>query len=223
MPLLPRSGCHRVSTTDGGVAIFLRELLRKSSIDAVFLFGDCRTLSPPGDSDLRRVGHPGVGLRRGLLAPRPHHLEKDGVNGNSRLPKDPDFYRHQAEHLRMTLLLPPWDRSLPHGPGTRPCTPRRPRSFPFRYPRYRHHRNVNAFWQAFCWVRGGARKLKYERRERGIPRRAHPPPRPEVLLRAAAVHCDAQLPALDYAAWKTSSKTWSPALSRTHQPTRYWS
>jgi len=95
-------------------------------------------------------------------------LEPGGVNGNSSLPRDPEFYR-RLEPVELPEPRPVgrtfWWSALWAALHALACT-----LFGWRYPHYRHHRDVNAFRQAALWARAGLRKLRRRWRDRAVTR-----------------------------------------------------
>lgn len=134
---------------------FLGERLSRRGITDVVLFGDCRPLHQAAIriARLRRIRvHV---FEEGYLRPNWLTLEPDGVNRNSSLPRDPDWYREAARGL------PPWNPGIPV-----------PSSFPRRaagdvaynlanllltpnYPGYRTHKP----WHPLQEYRAGARRF----------------------------------------------------------------
>jgi capsular polysaccharide export protein len=73
---------------------FLENFLRKEGIDCVILYGDCRPVHDVAFSICERLGTEIYTFEEGYI--RPHYVtfEKGRVNGGSRLPRDPAFYRN---------------------------------------------------------------------------------------------------------------------------------
>ncbi len=176
-----------------------RTLVTERGIDAIFLFGDCRPIHRPAVQLAHDLGIKVWVFEEGYLRPDYVTLERDGVNGNSRLPKDPEFYR------RATAGLPAAPEPLPlgntfyhhmlwtilHSIALTFCF--------WLYPRYRHHRNANTFVQAFSWSRGALRKVRYRVRERGILERLVRDHDGRYVVVPLQVHCDSQLSHSKYA------------------------
>ncbi len=172
---------------------FLRDLLAERRIEAVFLFGDCRPHHRRAVEICNERGIPVWVFEEGYLRPDYVTMERGGVNGNSSLPKDPDFYRRAAADL--PELSPPapvgatfavsalyaavysWSLTL----------------FGWRYPHYRHHRNYNALRQGYYWGRGLGRKWRFRLRERGLLDGFRGERSGRYFFVPLQVHCDAQL------------------------------
>ena len=87
--------------------VFFDNFLRKHRITDILLFGDCRPyhVSARRVADLRGVRT--YVLEEGYLRPHWLTLELDGVNGYSRLRRDPDWFLEQARLLPPEEILPP--------------------------------------------------------------------------------------------------------------------
>lgn len=85
---------------------FLREHLAARRITDIVLFGDCRPLHAIAIRLARRLGLAVHVLEEGYLRPDFVTLELDGVNGHSRLPRDPDAYRQAARGLPAPAIRP---------------------------------------------------------------------------------------------------------------------
>lgn len=82
-----------------GLDDYLSEKYHRHAITDQVLFGDCR---PVHRQAINLAAHVGVRthvIEEGYFRPYWVTIEKDGVNGYSRLPKDPDWYRNVAKGL----------------------------------------------------------------------------------------------------------------------------
>lgn len=172
---------------------FVRDLIRREGIDAVYLFGDCRPMHRAAVAACRELEVPVHVFEEGYLRPDYITCERGGVNGNSSLPRDPDFYRRAAAALpelppiesvgpsfftfAVWTILNAWAVTL----------------FGWRYPHYRHHRDVNAVRQGVLWVRGFFRKLWYKNREEPLLDRLAGEWSGRYYFVPLQVHCDAQV------------------------------
>lgn len=84
---------------------FLRNFIVQREITDVVIFGDCRLHHMAAARVCEKLQVPMHVFEEGYLRPDWVTLELGGVNGHSRLPRDPDYYRVEAQ------LLPP---QLPH-------------------------------------------------------------------------------------------------------------
>ncbi|UJR86888.1 hypothetical protein [Sandaracinus amylolyticus] len=170
---------------------FVARLMEEREVDAIFLFGDCRAYHVRAIAAARARGAAVWVFEEGYLRPEWITLERDGVNGHSRLPRDPDVYRRAA---------------LPQPPPSRPVEGSFSASawystlsalaythFNRGFPHYEHHRPFNAYYHAFAWVRGAVRKQWYLRRETPLLSRLEGELTGRFFLVALQVHNDSQL------------------------------
>ncbi|WP_250890303.1 capsule biosynthesis protein [Sphingobium nicotianae] len=132
--------------------LFIDRFLNDNAITDVVLFGDCRPLHMAAHrmAQLRKIDvHV---FEEGYIRPDWLTLEPSGVNGNSSLSRDPDWYLEEAK------LLPP----LPDRPPITASFNRRARdawryysrtwlSRPL-YPFYRSHRKGSVVMEGFAWL-----------------------------------------------------------------------
>ena len=147
---------------------FLRELLVERKIDGIFLFGDCR---PIHKDAVKVAGDLGVAVwvfEEGYLRPDYITVERGGVNGNSSLSKDPDFYRSACQGLPDLPNPAPVGQVIFVGGGYAALHSIAVTFLWWRYPRYHHHRNVNIILQVPLWARGFLRKFWYGLREKSL-------------------------------------------------------
>jgi capsular polysaccharide export protein len=77
----------------------LARLIAECRITDVVLFGDCRTFHAAATPVCRALGVRVLVLEEGYIRPDWVTLELDGVNGHSTLPRDPAWYRAEADKL----------------------------------------------------------------------------------------------------------------------------
>ena len=95
---------------------FYRTQYEKFGITDIVLFGDCRPVHRPAIELAKKMG---VGIHvfeEGYFRPYWITLERDGVNGNSTLPRTADWYREQAKGLEhydngTSFASPFWKRA----------------------------------------------------------------------------------------------------------------
>jgi capsule polysaccharide modification protein KpsS len=172
---------------------FVRALLVERRIERVFLFGDQKPIHRAATAVCKELGVDFWALEEGYLRPDYVTIEKGGVNGNSSLPRDPEFYRRATAGLPDLPPPRPLGNTFYHHMwwailNAVACT----LCF-WRYPRYRHHRQINAFLQAYQWGRGAFRKVWYRFKERHITARLVGEYRHRFFLLPLQVYCDAQL------------------------------
>lgn len=175
-----------------------RRIVVERGIDSVFLFGDCRPIHAAAIAIAEELGVQVWVFEEGYLRPNFVTLERWGVNGNSRMPKDPAFYRQATANLPappepVTIGNAFWH----HAAWTIVHSVARTFGFPL-YPRYRHHRSTNTFVQTYCWGRGAIRKIVYKVRERGIQERLVREHAGRYWFVPLQVYCDSQLSHSDY-------------------------
>ncbi len=176
----------------------VRRLLVEGRIDAVYVFGDRRPIHVAAIAVARELGIAVWVFEEGYLRPNFVTVERGGVNGNSPLPRAAAFYRAAAPHLpTQPAPLPVGNTWYHHAAATAAYAVAKTFGAPL-YPRYQHHRNNNAFYGAFCYVRGAARSLRYRVTERGVASAVIATHRGRYVVMPLQVHCDAQLQHSDY-------------------------
>lgn len=146
---------------------FIERQLAANAITDIVLFGDCR---PYHIAARRAAAQRGVRvhvLEEGYVRPNWMTLERDGVNANSTLPRDPDWFVREARRLNAATSL----ASLP--PVTSKFARRARDGFwyyahitlrRFWFPHYRSHRPVNVFVEAAGWCWRLIRQSGWQRR-----------------------------------------------------------
>jgi len=144
---------------------FLRGIICHHQIDAIVLFGDCRFYHRVAIRLARRLGVEVLVFEEGYIRPDYITLGIGGVNGFSRLPRDPSFYRALRQEAPLTVqsLSQRGVRSAVLFGMLYGLAGRLARS---HFPYYRHHRSYFSFKHGLLWVRGWARKYLYQFRER---------------------------------------------------------
>lgn len=170
---------------------FVDELMEARGIDGVALFGDCRPLHRMAVEIAERRGAKVWVFEEGYLRPDWITLEEHGVNGNSRMPRDPAFYRGldlppppDATEVGERFHLNAWYSTLnalafTHLNGG--------------YPHYAHHRILNAWYHTFVHVRSAARKEYFARAEADLLPVFEGERSGRYFLVPLQVHCDFQL------------------------------
>jgi len=171
---------------------FLKGLIKRHQIDAIVLFGDCRFYHRAAIRVARRLGIEVLVFEEGYIRPDYITLAIGGVNGYSRLPRNPEFYRDQRQEI------PPVSQSLSqrgvfsavmfamlYGLAGRLAG--------WRFPYYRHHRSYFSFRHGLLWVRGWARKYLYRFRERNEIKFVRAALSKRFFLVPLQVHQDAQV------------------------------
>lgn len=82
-----------------GLPEFYADEYSRQGITDIVLFGDCRPVHRPAIALAKKSGIHVHVFEEGYFRPYWVTLERDGVNGNSMLSRDPDWYREQARGL----------------------------------------------------------------------------------------------------------------------------
>ena len=148
---------------------FISRYLSEKKIDKIFLFGDCRHYQSIAIQAAMGLGIDVYVFEEGYVRPHYITMEKWGVNDYSHISRDPEFYRSLPEmniaepkHARQSKFKMIYSATLYYLLAN---------LFHFRYPHYRHHRDMSAIREAFYGIRGLFRKGLYAVTERGMERR----------------------------------------------------
>ena len=170
---------------------FVRELMRARSIDGLVVFGDCRPLHKAAIEEARKLDVRVFALEEGYLRPNWITLEEHGVNGNSRMSRDPDFYRslelpevERPQEVGQRWQLMSWFSTLNALAFT---------LMNQSFSRYEHHRSLNSWYHAFVHVRSVVRKEIFLARESHLVEHFTGELRNRFFLVPLQVHCDFQL------------------------------
>ena len=135
-----------------GWPLFFDDFVVDHQVTDVILFGDCRPYhaSAHGMAKLRGIRVHVV--EEGYIRPDFMTLQEDGVNGNSTLPRDGDWYREQANRLGAIPPARPVPSSFARrlretGRYTIASALTRP-----LYPFYRSHRSAGMLSEALGWA-----------------------------------------------------------------------
>jgi capsular polysaccharide export protein len=145
---------------------FLEQHLNDWRVTDIILFGDWRPLHVAATRIAALRGILVHVFEEGYLRPSWITLEHGGVNNNSALPRDPEWFLNAAE------TLPPWRDSIPVGTSFRTravhdvaynlCN----WLFAWRYSGYRAHHPISAALEYAGWIRRFARGPVVRRRTR---------------------------------------------------------
>lgn len=166
--LFARRGAGKVTSYRGSFEewrTFLQAYLADNGIDLILLFGDCRRYHRVAHRLAEEMGIEVGVFEEGYLRPDHVTLERFGVNGHSRLPRSPFFYRNLPAidtgdqrrvgdafwHAMVWAILYYLAANL----------------LRFRYAQYQHHRPL-ALIEGALWWRSGFRKAWYRWRESGM-------------------------------------------------------
>jgi len=147
---------------------FFDHFLRDNSITDVMLFGDCRPMhrAAHGMAKLRNVNiHV---FEEGYIRPDWVTMELDGVNGNSTLPRDPQWFLEQARKLPPVEELPPITASFDRRARDAWNYFRAVVVESWRFPHYRLHRPGHIIIEGLGWA--WKLKIRQKRAERRTAR-----------------------------------------------------
>lgn len=123
--------------------VFVEQFYKKNQIDMLFVFGDCRFYQKHAIAIAKQLDIEIFVFEEGYLRPNFITLEKHGVNDNSTIPRDRDFYDNldlddeaifEMEHLQnfgSTYGKMAWEATVYYFFGN---------FFYYKYPKYHHHR-----------------------------------------------------------------------------------
>ncbi len=170
---------------------YLRELVKSRGIDGLFVFGDGRPYHRAAIAVARELALPVFVFEEGYL--RPYHvtLERDGVNGFSRMPKQSAAFRAFEEAEPVDVK--PTGNSFRYAGWYATLYSIALTTGALLYPRYEHHRPLNMFVEAYRWVHSGISKLWYARTERDVLPTMTQQFDARYFVLALQVHCDFQL------------------------------
>ncbi len=143
---------------------WVEDYIKQHKIDAIALFGEWRHYHRSAWQVADRLGIEVYVFEEGYLRPDYVTMERHGVNGNSLISRDPEYYK-----------------SLPEPPKPEPqhVAHRFSRLLAYavtyylvslfmrwRYPHYQHHRPFNPLTEGWAWIRSGWRKILFARTEK---------------------------------------------------------
>lgn len=172
---------------------WVERLMREGGYEALYVFGDGRIYHRPAIAVAQRLGLRVFVFEEGYLRPDWVTLEEHGVNGYSRMPRDPDFFRAYAERHVPPERVEAVGRTFGIGAFWATTLSVAATFGSFRYPHYRHHRSINCFAECARWVRGASRKAWFRVKERGLTEQLKAGHRGPYFLVALQVYCDYQL------------------------------
>lgn len=142
---------------------YYQDFYNKNGITDIVLFGDQRPVHKPAVKLARESGIRTHVYEEGYFRPYWLTLERDGVNANSRLPKDPDWYREVGKQLpryrngqafASSFAIRTW-----HDIAYNVCSLRNRWAF----PHYRSHAPTGAWEEYGAYLRRGWRLRGRER------------------------------------------------------------
>lgn len=177
---------------------FFRQLVREREIDSMFLVGDCRSMHKQVIPIAQELGVKVWVFEEGYLRPDHITLERDGVNGNSRMSKDPNFYRERAAAIESAPHVEPVGNTFAPFAIQSIIYACAKAAGVWRYPHYQHHRDLSVIGQSIAWVRSAWRKQSFAVKEKGILDLATHGWSGNYFLVPLQLHCDFQIVHSDY-------------------------
>lgn len=148
-----RRPCRHYRGELEGLEHYYRQQFSEHAFTDVVLFGDRRPVHRPAVRLAASVGSRVHVFEEGYVRPNWVTLERGGVNGDSPLPRDPDWYREVAPHIprpiaeaavRSDIRVRAAHDMLYHAANA---------LNPLRYPGYRTHRPHRAPVEYAGWIR----------------------------------------------------------------------
>lgn len=196
---LSGENCKDYSDTREFWPTYLEKKLKQWDIHCIYLFGDERSYHRAAHDVAKRLGIDVYVFEEGYLRPHYITIEKDGVNGRSSIPRDPEAYQHiDTKDVSKTTEVP---YSFAHAGWYATVYYLKSLYGRHRFPHYQHHRAFKPYDEAALWIRAAFRKYYFKFRERGILQRLVSQHSKEYFLSPLQVHNDAQI------------KTWSSVPS----------
>ena len=170
---------------------WLEALIEARGITDLVVFGDMRPFHYTAIRIARSMGVCVGVFEEGYLRPDYVTFEREGVNGNSRMVRDPEFYRRAP--------IPVAPDPIPVGNTVLPCAlwstlyAIATTLLWAAFPHYRHHRPINFVYHTAVQLRGAVRKLVNGWRERNALETLVEHHDGRYYVVPLQVHCDAQL------------------------------
>jgi len=178
---------------------YLKQQLKKWKIDTIYLFGNERTYHKVAHKMAQRLAIEIFVFEEGYLRPHYITLERDGVNGHSSIPRNPEAYKdikinpkQQAQPVPYSFAHTAWFAIVYCAISWFGRA---------NFPHYIHHRSFNPYHETGIWLRAAFRKYYYRMRERGVLKQLTTDHSKQFFLVPLQVHNDAQI------------KTWSSVPS----------
>ncbi len=149
--------------------LFIEKFFKDHAVDIIFLFGDCRVYQEKAIKVAKTIGVKVYVFEEGYIRPDFITLEEDGVNDNSKLPRDREFYDSLEYNSKKGCKR----KDLKHFGNTYGAMAIQATIYYlvanmlfFRYPYYQHHRKFSIMLEALYGIRNLFRKYWYKIIER---------------------------------------------------------
>jgi capsule polysaccharide modification protein KpsS len=172
---------------------YLEALMDELGTEAVYVFGDGRPYHRVAAEVCARRNVRFFVFEEGYLRPDWITLEEHGVNGYSRMPRDPAAIRafaqdhvapRNVEHVGSSFGIGAFYATVLAICATFGSV---------FFPHYRHHRSIFFIAEMLRWIRGALRKYWFRYRERGVIDTLKTTHHKRYYFMALQVHCDYQL------------------------------
>ncbi len=177
---------------------FFRKLVADKSIDTLFLVGDHRSMHKPIIPIAKQLGIAVWVFEEGYLRPDHITLERDGVNGNSTMSKDPDFYRRAVAQMGKQAKAGQVGNTFASFASQSIAYHSALATGAWYFPHYQHHRDVRLAGQTVAWTKSYWRKKRYAYKERGVLEKAVGAWSGDYFLVPLQLYCDFQIDHSDY-------------------------
>ncbi len=147
---------------------FFIDYVKKNKIDKIFLFGDCRFYQKIAIQESQRLGIETFVFEEGYIRPDFITMEKWGVNNFSKISRDAKFYKNLPDSIVLTPKILPANNNYFKMALSAVIYYLVARIFLFRYPYYKHHRDLTPVKEFFYGLRSYYRKFKYKNRDKVI-------------------------------------------------------
>ena len=170
---------------------FLTDVLETQGVTDIILFGDCRPLHRVAVKLAHRFQLTVHVCEEGYIRPHWVTFERDGVNGHSTLPRNPDWYRDVAATLPPPEALPAVPSSFRKRAWQDLIYNMTAILFSPFYPHYQTHRPRHRLVEYAGWSRKMARRPLARRRAAAELQRIAPQSR--FYLLPLQLNCDSQI------------------------------
>lgn len=169
---------------------YLYDFLKKNNINVLFLFGDCRPLHRVAHQIALKLNIDIGVFEEGYIRPDYITFERYGVNSNSLVPSDPDFYTQLPEiplanvaHVGKSF----WYAAMWGMIYYAASVSMRP------YFKYYQHHKILSIWQGLFWIRSLWRKWLFSYQQKNVLKEMTSKHDQNYFLLPLQVHNDAQI------------------------------
>lgn len=154
-----RANTHRFTGEFEEWRDYIGEKLRVLNIARVYLFGDCRAYHEVARKIAQSMNIRVFVFEEGYIRPNCITLEEIGVNGHSKLPRNPAMYPYTSPKDKPNLeqVHKPFRKAALYSAAYYTSA----RLMSWKYPHYEHHRPLNVTGEGAHWLLGGIRKMWY--------------------------------------------------------------